>query len=156
MFFSFFFSLFRHKKLIELGSTLDKPPKCANHEQFHHTMKKLFLRQFHFVEQCNLVVYMLWPLKYQNRLNNTILYFHIRIFYLCSQNNMVYYAWQHQTPWSNSAVKISYDQETNQLILKWADHFFDWCLLFENGLVYGLPTLLQTKPEFHNLHWWMH
>ena len=38
--------LFGHKKWIELGCTLDKPPKHANHEQFHHTMKRLFYDNF--------------------------------------------------------------------------------------------------------------
>ena len=58
-------------------STLNTIIKCTNHEQFLYTTKRLF-RQFHFVEQWNLAVHMLRPLKHQNRFNNPILCFHTR------------------------------------------------------------------------------
>ena len=110
-----FTALIGHKKWIELGSTLDKPPKCSNHGQFHHTMKILFLQQLHFIEQCNLAVHMLWSLRHLTRFNNTILCFQTRYIYLCfkrhncAQNNMVYCVWWNKTPWLVNAATTPYD-----------------------------------------------
>ena len=44
--------------------------------------EKTLLQQFHFVEQCNLAVHMLRPLRHKNRFNHQILSFHIMIFFI--------------------------------------------------------------------------